>query len=91
MEQKLDAAQETIVDQQQTIGKFRELVRNLNSDLKDLRDSKWEKGVSEEKIEAESKTSIANLNVQLKSAVKAQARVREQSIVLSIFLDVGKV
>jgi len=79
MEQKLDAAQETIVDQQQTIEKFRELVRNLNADLKDLRDNKREKGVSEEKIAVESKTSIANLNVQLKSAVKAQARVREES------------
>ena len=77
MEQKLEAAQETIVDQQQTIEKFRDLVRNLNADLKDLRSSKVERGGSAEKLESnESKASVTSLTAQLKSAVKAQARVR---------------
>ncbi len=82
MEQKLDAAQETIVDQQQTIEKFRDLVRNLNIDIRELRSSRSEQGsLSADKVEADSKTSIASLNVQLKSAVKAQARVRAVVVV----------
>ncbi|XP_064382819.1 dynactin subunit 1-like isoform X2 [Halichondria panicea] len=38
VERKLNAAQEIIIDQQQTIKKFRELVHNLQSDLTDLRE-----------------------------------------------------
>ena len=73
VERKLDAAQETIIDQQQTIEKFRELVRNLQSDLTDLRERGERSGDSGSGVEAQ---AVMNLNVQLKSAIKAHARVR---------------
>ena len=37
MEMKLDASQETIIDQQQTIEKFRELVRGMQGEMGELR------------------------------------------------------
>ena len=73
MERKLEATQETIIDQQQTIEKFRDLVHNLNADLAEYR-SKGERsegGASN----AQSQAAVMNLNVQLKSASKTQARV----------------
>ncbi len=73
VERKLDAAQETIIDQQQTIEKFRELVHNLQSDLTDLRERGERAGDSGSSGTDTQK--VMNLNVQLKSAIKAQARV----------------
>ena len=75
-ERKLEATQETIIDQQQTIEKFRELVRHLQDDITELRE-KGEKssgGGSGGDSVAQSQTMM-NLNVQLKSTMKAHARV----------------
>ncbi len=82
MERKLEAAQETIVDQQQTIEKFRELVHNLTTDLTDLR-SKGERteggggggGGGGGDGSSQSQSPMMNINLQLKSAIKAQSRV----------------
>lgn len=73
MEHKLDAAQETIIDQQQTIEKFRDLVHNLNADLAEYRNKGERAGGSVGS--SQSQVAVMNLNTQLKSAVKAQARV----------------
>lgn len=76
MERKLEATQETIVDQQQTIEKFRDLVHNLNADLAEYR-SKGEKageGAGGDGA-VQSHAAMMNLNVQLKSAIKTQSRV----------------
>ena len=81
MERKLEAAQETIVDQQQTIEKFRELVHNLTSDLSELR-SKGERTGGESggggggDGATQSQSAMMNINLQSKSAIKAQSRVR---------------
>lgn len=78
MEHKLEAAQETIVDQQQTVEKFRDLVHNLNMDLAEMRSMEERAGRGEgEGVESRaSKADVVNINVQLKSAIKAQSRVR---------------
>lgn len=77
MERKLEATQETLIDQQQTIEKFRNLVHNLNADLAEHR-NKGEKSVAGEgSVEdaAQSQAAMMNINVQLKSAIKTQSRV----------------
>ena len=75
MERKLEATQETIVDQQQTIEKFRNLVHNLNADLAEYR-SKGEKGgEGGADGSAQSQAAMMNINTQLKSAIKTQSRV----------------
>ncbi len=75
VERKLDAAQESIIDQQQTIEKFRELVRSLQSDISELRE-RGERGTgSSSGSGLEEAQRVMNLNVQLKSTVKAHARV----------------
>lgn len=76
MERKLEATQETIVDQQQTIEKFRNLVHNLNTDLAEYR-SKGEKAGEGGGAEGATQSHVAmmNINTQLKSAIKAQSRV----------------
>ena len=78
MERKLDATQETIVDQQQTIEKFRNLVHNLNSDLAELR-SKGERAAEGREADSgdgtQSEAAMMNINVPSKSFVKAQSRV----------------
>ena len=86
-ERKLEATQETIIDQQQTIEKFRELVRHLQDDISELRE-KGEKssgggdgGGGGTDSMAQSQTMM-NLNVQLKSTMKAHARVSESSLLL---------
>ena len=84
-ERKLEATQETIIDQQQTIEKFRELVRHLQDDITELRE-KGEKSVGgggggEADSMAQSQTMM-NLNVQLKSTMKAHARVSESTPLL---------
>jgi predicted nucleic acid-binding Zn-ribbon protein len=76
MERKLEATQETIIDQQQTIEKFRDLVHNLNADLAEYR-SKGERsggGTGD----TQSQAAVMNLNMQLKSASMTQARVRRR-------------
>ena len=73
MERKLEATQETIVDQQQTIEKFRNLVHNLNTDLAEYR-NKGEKAGGAEGA-TQSHVAMMNINTQLKSAIKAQSRV----------------
>ncbi len=76
MERKLDAAQECIIDQQQTIEKFRELVHNLQSDLTELRERGERTGDSGTGGTGGADTQkVMNINVQLKSAIKAHARV----------------
>ncbi|XP_003384705.1 PREDICTED: dynactin subunit 1-like [Amphimedon queenslandica] len=73
LEQKLDASQETIVDQQKTIDKFRDLVRHLQTDLTELR-----KQPKEEQGEVESTPSIVSSETMLSqiktSAVQAYSR-----------------
>ena len=80
MERKLDATQEVIVDQEQTIEKFRELVRHLQADILELRErgeSQQRGGESRESIGG-SVSPVMNLNVQLKSStIKAHSRVRK--------------
>lgn len=72
MERKLEATQETIIDQQQTIEKFRNLVHNLNADLAEYRNKGEKEG---EGTGAQSQAAMMSLNVQLKSAIKTQSRV----------------
>lgn len=74
MERKLEATQEMIIDQQQTIEKFRDLVHNLNADLAEYR-SKGERSGQGEAADTQSQAAMMNLNVQLKSAIKTQSRV----------------
>ncbi len=77
MERKLEATQETLIDQQQTIEKFRDLVHNLNADLAEYR-SRGERSVEESGGGGDahsSQAAVMNLNVQLKSAAKTQSRV----------------
>lgn len=80
MERKLDATQEVIIDQEQTIEKFRELVRHLQADILELRErgeSQQREGESRESIGG-SASPVMNLNVQLKSStIKAHSRVSE--------------
>lgn len=73
-ERKLEATQETIIDQQQTIEKFRELVRHLQADITELRE-RGEKSTSGGGDSMAQSQTMMNLNVQLKSAMKAHARV----------------
>jgi predicted nucleic acid-binding Zn-ribbon protein len=88
-ERKLEATQETIIDQQQTIEKFRELVRHLQDDITELRE-RGEKsaggGGGGADSMAQSQTMM-NLNVQLKSTMKAHARVRKATHSLEICLS----
>ncbi len=77
MERKLEATQETIIDQQQTIEKFRNLVHSLNADLAEYR-SRGEKageGGGAEGTSSQSQAAMMNINTQLKSAIKTQSRV----------------
>ena len=74
MEQKLEAAQETIIDQQLTAEKFRELVHNLNMDLAEQRSMGDKAGSGAEP--KRSQVSVMDINVQMKSAIKAQSRVK---------------
>ena len=69
----MDAAQEIIVDLQQTIEKFRELVKNQQATIEELR----QKGTSRQqhKLDAHSH-AVLSLNHQLKStSMKAHSRV----------------
>lgn len=78
VELKLDAAQETIVDQQQTIEKFRELVRHLQSDLADLRERGERSGERSDEARRGSGVdtqAMMDISSQMKSAFKAQSRV----------------
>lgn len=77
MKRKLEATQETLIDQQQTIEKFRNLVHNLNADVTEYR-NKGERAGPEEGGGGggvQSQAAMMNLNVQLKSAIKTQSRV----------------
>ena len=75
-ERKLEATQETIIDQQQTIEKFRELVRHLQDDITELREKGTKSTTSGGGGESVAQSqSMMNLNVQLKSTMKAHARV----------------
>ena len=62
------------MDQQQTIEKFRELVRHLQSDLTDLRERGERSGEGQRGSGVEAQ-AMMDINVQLKSAIKAQSRV----------------
>ena len=74
MEMKLDASQETIIDQQQTIEKFRELVRSMQGEMSDLR-AKGEKERAIEGIAPQAQAMIS-LQSQLKStSMKQTSRV----------------
>ena len=74
MERKLDASQETIVDQQQTIEKFRELVRVMQAEMGELR-AKGEKERSAEDTTPQAQ-AMMSLQTQLKStAMKETSRV----------------
>ena len=75
-ERKLEATQETIIDQQQTIEKFRDLVRHLQDDITELRE-RGEKSAGDGADSMAQSQTMMNLNVQLKSTMKAHARVRE--------------
>ena len=70
----MEASQEVIVDLQQTIEKFRDLVRNQQTDILELR----QKGASERGQELASQSeAIQSLNRQLQATtVKAHSRVR---------------
>lgn len=71
----MEATQETIIDQQQTIEKFRDLVHNLNADMAEYR-SKGERS-GEGPGNTQSQAAMMNINVQMKSAIKTQSRVSE--------------
>ena len=74
MEMKLDASQETIVDQQQTIEKFRELVRSMQGEMSELR-AKGEKERTSEGVAPQAQ-AMMSLQSQLKStAMKQTSRV----------------
>lgn len=92
MERKLDAAQEVIIDQEQTIEKFRELVRHLQADILELRErgeSQQREGESRESIGG-SASPVMNLNVQLKSStIKAHSRVSEGDQETSLHFSLG--
>lgn len=92
MERKLDAAQEVIIDQEQTIEKFRELVRHLQADILELRErgeSQQREGESRESIGG-SASPVMNLNVQLKSStIKAHSRVSEGDQETSLRFSLG--
>ena len=70
----MEASQEVIVDLQQTIEKFRDLVHNQQTDILELR----QKGASERGQELASQSeAIQSLNRQLQATtVKAHSRVR---------------
>ena len=73
MEMKLDASQETIVDQQQTIEKFRELVRGMQGEIGELR-AKGEQRAAEDTVPKAQ--AMMSLQTQLKSsAMKQTSRV----------------
>ena len=73
MEMKLDASQETIVDQQQTIEKFRELVRGMQGEIGELR-AKGEQRAAEDTVPQAQ--AMMSLQTQLKSsAMKQTSRV----------------
>lgn len=77
MERKLEATQETIIDQQQTIEKFRALVHNLNTDLAECRNrgERSGEGGGTSSSSQSRESSMASLSMQLKSVVKTQSRV----------------
>ena len=72
-ERKVDAAQEVIVDLQQTIEKFRELVKNQQATIEELQ----LKGESKQQHELDAHShAVLTLNRQLKSSsMKAHSRV----------------
>ena len=73
MEMKLDASQETIVDQQQTIEKFRELVRGMQGEMGELKAKGERERVTEDTPQAQ---AMMSLQSQLKStAMKQTSRV----------------
>lgn len=74
-ERRVEASQEVIVDLQQTIEKFRDLVRNQQTDILELR----QKGASERGQELASQSeAIQSLNRQLQATtVKAHSRTME--------------
>ena len=80
MERKLDAAQETIIDQQQTIDKFRELVRHLQSDITDLRQRGESLRAEAPEATAASMASQSHAMMSLSqfktTAIRAHSRVR---------------
>ena len=67
---KLDASQETIIDQQQTIEKFRELVRSMQGEISELR-AKGEKERATEGTAPQAQ-AMMSLQSQLKSTVMKQ-------------------
>jgi len=69
----VDAAQEVIVDLQQTIEKFRELVKNQQATIEELQ----HKGASRQQHELDAHShAVISLNRQLKnSSMKAHSRV----------------
>ena len=73
----MEASQETIVDQHQTVEQFRGLVHRLKMDLAEKRSVENTVGRGEEKeVDGrDSKTDLVNINVQVKSAIKEQSRV----------------
>ena len=86
-ERKQEATQETIIDQQQTIEKFRELVRNLQEDMRELREKGTKSTSGGGDSMAQSQTMMS-LNVQLKSTMKAHARVGTTSV--PVVLCIGR-
>ncbi len=77
MERRFDAAQESIVDQQQTIEKFRELVRHLQAEIADLRQRGESLRVeSPEEGSAQPSQTVMSLSQLKTSAIKAHSWVR---------------
>ena len=82
----MDAAQETIVDQQQTIEKFRDLVHHLQADVSELRQRRESQSAGPQEEATPPSQAMLSLNVQLKSsALKAHSRVRGICMVLFLY------
>ena len=78
LERRIEASQEVIVDLQQTVEKFRELVRNQQSDIVELKQK--EESQKDQGLEEQSE-ALHSLNRQLQAtAIKAHSRVRQQYI-----------
>ena len=82
---RLEASQETIIDQQQTIEKFRELVHNMQSEMSELK-ARGEKKISKDTATPhEAAQAVISLQSQLKSsAMKQTSRVRDYSIYVHV-------
>ena len=85
MEMKLDASQETIVDQQQTIEKFRELVRSMQGEMGELK-AKGERERPSEETTPQTQ-AMMSLQTQLKStAMKQTSRVSDDYMYMYIII-----